>query len=455
MVEQNPFSDNSLTGNSDLADFIALAAAKIEKLHSAVIYEFGPNGVYIMGAFIGFLTIILLIYIKSVIDTFRIADGESDDAGLFYTQDNQPAENLHSVLADEAEELMENEKPRLTIDADFQALSEKDKLEKEKEISRVLVQSSAVTDDILQLKAKLKEQAEKNSFKPLDWQKNDLPQHEQLADDTALNYEQQKESMNELISLIINMLSREVSPEKIAQAVYYRNHGETEKEEILQTISAVRDFISLCTTGKFNSLPARNELPSDEEAVLAWAHGDSSYCLNLLENLIKQQIDSAESKDKLVKDIAYAQASSYACLFGTITGADNLDLAQNSFELALELAPKSINAWSRCGDIYWQQKDYDKAVYAYQTVVEGDDILYAQQIANAQHKLALYYAQSGKNDTAENLEQDSLNYYQNYGINTALSEQENENLNYIADYQQQNLRPSVIKLLQTKQAQYA
>ena len=61
MVEQNPFSDASLTGNSDLADFMALAAAKIEKLHSAVIYEFGPNGVYIMGAFIGFLTIILLI----------------------------------------------------------------------------------------------------------------------------------------------------------------------------------------------------------------------------------------------------------------------------------------------------------------------------------------------------------------------------------------------------------
>ena len=454
MVEQNPFSDASLTGNSDLADFMALAAAKIEKLHSAVIYEFGPNGVYIMGAFIGFLTIILLIYIKSVIDTFRIADGESSDAGLFYTQDGKNGGAAPSALADAAEELMENEKPRLTIDTNFQALSESDRLEKEKAISRALVQSSAVTDDILELKTKLKEQAAKSSVLPLDWQKNDLPLHEQLANDTSLRYEQQKESINELISLIINMLSREVSPEKIAQAVYYRNQGETEKEDILQTVNAVRDFISLCNTGKFDNLPARDELPTDEEAILAWARGDNSYCLGLLENLIKKQIDSAESKDNLVKEIAYAQASSYACLFGTIA-ADNSDLAQNSFELALELAPKSVNAWSRCGDIYWQQKNYDKAVYAYQTVADGDDIMYAQQIANAQHKLALYYAKSGKADTAMNLEQDSINYYQSYGITTALSDKENENLNYIADYQQQNLRPSVIKLLQNKQAMHA
>lgn len=454
MVEQNPFSDASLTGNSDLADFMALAAAKIEKLHSAVIYEFGPNGVYIMGAFIGFLTIILLIYIKSVIDTFRIADGESSDAGLFYTQDGKNGGAAPSALADAAEELMENEKPRLTIDTNFQALSESDRLEKEKAISRALVQSSAVTDDILELKTKLKEQAAKSSVLPLDWQKNDLPLHEQLANDTSLRYEQQKESINELISLIINMLSREVSPEKIAQAVYYRNRGETEKEDILQTVNAVRDFISLCNTGKFDNLPARDELPTDEEAILAWARGDNSYCLSLLENLIKKQIDSAESKDNLVKEIAYAQASSYACLFGTIA-ADNSELAQNSFELALELAPKSVNAWSRCGDIYWQQKNYDKAVYAYQTVADGDDIMYAQQIANAQHKLALYYAKSGKADTAMNLEQDSINYYQSYGITTALSDKENENLNYIADYQQQNLRPSVIKLLQNKQAMHA
>ena len=395
MLEHNPFSDASLTESFGMADLWALTAAKLEKLHSIVIYEFGPNGVYIMGAFAGFIVLILLIYIKSVIDTFRIAAGESAESGLFYT------------------------------------------------------------DDILQLKEKLKSQAQKSYESQLDWQKNIQKSYEELEADTALNYQQQRENINELISLIINMLSREVSAEKIAQAVYYRNQGQTEKEEILQTISAVRDFISLCNTGKFDNLPARQELPTNEEAVLAWANGDNSYCLSLLENLIKQQIDNAETKEGLVKELSYAQAASYACIFGTIAGINNSELAQNSFELALELAPQNTNAWSRCGDIYWQQGSYNKAVYAYQTVAEnGDENLYAPQIANARHKLALYYAENGKPDAAMTLEQDSINYYQNSGITTALSSKENEVLSFIAENQQQNLRPAVSKLLQNRQSVY-
>ena len=428
MLEHNPFSDASLTESFGMADLWALAAAKLEKLHSIVIYEFGPNGVYIMGAFAGFIVLILLIYIKSVIDTFRIAAGESAESGLFYTVNPQEAdisspENL--------------------------------RLEQEKELSRRLVISSATTDDILQLKEKLKSQAQKSYESQLDWQKNIQKSYEELEADTALNYQQQRENINELISLIINMLSREVSAEKIAQAVYYRNQGQTEKEEILQTISAVRDFISLCNTGKFDNLPARQELPTNEEAVLAWANGDNSYCLSLLENLIKQQIDNAETKEGLVKELSYAQAASYACIFGTIAGINNSELAQNSFELALELAPQNTNAWSRCGDIYWQQGSYNKAVYAYQTVAEnGDENLYAPQIANARHKLALYYAENGKPDAAMTLEQDSINYYQNSGITTALSSKENEVLSFIAENQQQNLRPAVSKLLQNRQSVY-
>lgn len=38
MIEQNPFSNASLVGDSDLADLFALFSAKFEKLHSAVIY---------------------------------------------------------------------------------------------------------------------------------------------------------------------------------------------------------------------------------------------------------------------------------------------------------------------------------------------------------------------------------------------------------------------------------
>ena len=107
MLEHNPFSDASLTESFGMADLWALAAAKLEKLHSIVIYEFGPNGVYIMGAFAGFIVLILLIYIKSVIDTFRIAAGESAETGLFYTEENGSGGGLQSAAAEEAEEFLE------------------------------------------------------------------------------------------------------------------------------------------------------------------------------------------------------------------------------------------------------------------------------------------------------------------------------------------------------------
>lgn len=466
MFDLTPFSKISLSGSAQLNDFLAMLLAKFDKFHSIVIQEFGPNGIYIMATFAVFLVLIALIYIKSVIDTFRIADGESSAAGLFYTTENANSGGTANTLADEAEEFLEDARPRLTINTNNEipqnsqphTYSEKRNAaleEKEQEISRDLVLSSATTDDILRLKDHLKYQAKQNQDIRLDWDKNVDNIQEELDNTTSLNYQRPQESMKELIGLIINMLSREVTPQKIAQAVYYRNQGEKNTEEILQTISAVRDFVTLCNTGKFNSIPARSELPSNNEALYNWAQGDNSLCLLLLENLIKQQIDTAETKSGLPQDLIYAQAASYSCLFGTIAMENNLELAQNSFELALELAPQSINAWSRCGDVYWQQKDYKNAVYAYQNVADNcDKILYAPQIANARHKLAEYNIDSGNTDTAAKLEKDSQSYYDEIGITKALSDKEDENLNFIAENQQINLESSIIKLLQVRQAQY-
>ena len=466
MFDLTPFSKISLSGSAQLNDFLAMLLAKFDKFHSIVIQEFGPNGIYIMATFAIFLVLIALIYIKSVIDTFRIADGESSAAGLFYTAENTNSGGAANTLADEAEEFLEDARPRITINTNNEipqnsqphTYSEKRNAaleEKEQELSRDLVLSSATTDDILRLKDHLKYQAKQNQDIRLDWDKNIDNIQEELDNTTSLNYQRPQESMKELIGLILNMLSREVTPQKIAQAVYYRNQGEKNTEEILQTISAVRDFVTLCNTGKFNSLLARSELPSNNEALYNWAQGDNSLCLLLLENLIKQQIDTADTKSGLPQDLIYAQAASYSCLFGTIAMENNLELAQNSFELALELAPQSINAWSRCGDVYWQQKDYKNAVYAYQNVADnGDKILYAPQIANARHKLAEYNIDSGNTDTAAKLEKDSQSYYDEIGITQALSDKENESLNFIAENQQINLESSIIKLLQVRQAQY-
>lgn len=462
MFDTNLFSQIGLSRSMDFGDILSLLAAKFDRLHSVIIHEFGPNGVYVMAAFAAFIILILLIYIKSVIDTFRIAENQSSESGLFYTTSEGGSGSGDSDY-DEYE--IDDSRPRLTINVnneDFQSTyhdpdySQKRQAalwEKDQELSRDLVKSSAVTDDILQLKEKLKNQA-RNSF---DWSKNDDYTAEKLDEQTALAYQQPQENINELIGLIINMLSRNVSSEKISQAVYFRNQGERTQEDVLQTVNAVRDFISLCNNGKLDSLPQREELPANDEAVYFWANGDNSLCLKLLENLIKQQIDYAETKENTIQDLAYAQASSYACLFGTIALTENkTELAQNSFELALELAPHSINAWSRCGDVYWQAGLYEKAVFAYQTVAEnGDEALYASQIANAQHRLAEYYRNSGQNDTADKLEKDSHKYYAESGIITALSDKENETLNIIAAKQRENLPSSITQLLTNRQKQYA
>lgn len=463
MFDTNLFSQISLNRSTDLGDILSLLAAKFDRLHSVIINEFGPNGVYVMAAFSAFIILILLIYIKSVVDTFRIAENQTSEAGLFYTSANGTETGSEDYDYDEHE--IDDARPRLTVNVnndDFQTTYSDPNYSKERqaaiwerdrELSRDLVKSSAVTDDILQLKEKLKDQT-RNS---LDWSKNEERDTEKLDEQTSLSYQQPQENINELIGLIINMLSRDISSEKITQAVYFRNKGEHSQEDVLQTVNAVRDFISLCNNGKLDSLPQREELPANDEAVYFWANGDNSLCLKLLENLIKQQIDYAETKENTIQDLAYTQASSYACLFGTIALTENkTELAQNSFELALELAPHSINAWSRCADVYWQAGLYEKAVFSYQTVAEnGDEALYASQIANAQHHLAEYYRNSGQSDTADKLENDSHKYYTESGIITSLSDKENETLNIIAAKQHENLQSSITKLLANRQKQYA
>lgn len=485
MLNLQTLFQGSPTEPGNLNNLLALFAAKFDKFQASVMQEFGPNGFYILIAFACFIALIAFIYIKSVLQTFRVTGGGSYDAGLFYQAVSGSGSGSPDPDTDEPEDVLEDNRPRLTVpdaameslqntssssvsDADvhenmksaatksFSAKRRAALLEKDQELSRDLVMSSVTTDDILRLKEQLRQQADKNQEIRLDWQKNTNEEPDVLDKKTTLFFQQPKESLEELISLIINMLGRDVTPEKTAQAVYQRNQGKNSEEDIIQTITTVRDFIALCNTGKFDSLPQRSELPAEKDALYEWANGDNSSCLSLLENLIKQQIDKADTQNGILKEMSYAQAASYACMFGTIAAQNNPELAQNSFELALELAPQNINAWSRCGDIYWQQGDYEKAVYAYQTVTEnGDEVLYAPQIANANHKLSEYYMQFGKKESADKLERNSRKYYDDFGITKDLTPRETENLNFIVQNHQMNLPVAIGKLLQSRQQQYA
>jgi len=101
-------------------DITALLAERLERLHDTALQTFGPGGGYIMPAFTGFLLLILIIYVKSVIDTFKLPEN-SGGAGLFLIENSSGnSTGADSVSADnDMENSFENvqeedERPYLT-----------------------------------------------------------------------------------------------------------------------------------------------------------------------------------------------------------------------------------------------------------------------------------------------------------------------------------------------------
>ena len=68
-----------IPNQTDWQNLLALLTVKYDRLYAQIIEEFGPNGVLVVGLFCFFLGLIIIIYVKSVIDTFRsAADVEND-----------------------------------------------------------------------------------------------------------------------------------------------------------------------------------------------------------------------------------------------------------------------------------------------------------------------------------------------------------------------------------------
>ena len=70
------------------------------------------------------------------------------------------------------------------------------------------------------------------------------------------------------------MIGRGVDELKIAQTIMYRNQGKNQREEIIQTITAIKDFIALCVSGRFKDIKAGKQLPAEDEALYHLAMGD-------------------------------------------------------------------------------------------------------------------------------------------------------------------------------------
>lgn len=442
---------------ADLHDFISSLYARYENFQRLTEEGFGSSGLIVLLLFFLFLVLIIIIYIKSTIDTFKagqeeIENPEAEPNGLFYTLENPEIISandnhlsplpLNNQPTDTDEHPTENRNENeAKVEEDIDP-AEAEERQKEKELSADLVRASERTADYFNLaqdyealkqKMQLHAQAEHGKISA-------------IQNSTAT--ETQPENM---IAVIINMLSRNVSEQKIAQAVYFHYKALHSAEDVIQIVRTIRDFIGLCNAGKFNYLPQRETLPSLQNALLQFASGDSSACLILLQALLNNLMEEAERESGIIKDLNYAMAANCACLLGNIARLNDMELAHNSFELATELSPKNVNAWNCLGDSYMAEDAKEKAMIAYQTVLDiADRIMYARQIAHAQQQLASYYLEQGLETKAAQYQQESSNFYNAYGINAALTSGETLVYKAIADESTVHLPQAIDTLLMSR-----
>lgn len=445
--------------------------------------EFGPNGIYILVLFTIFLIMILIIYAKSVYDTLgHIQKGSSESAGnLIYISstdstkedDDQQNQNdqLENITQVSAAEQNQNPKQKDNHEnTDKSDINREDdhsfkkrlraQFEKDEEISRDLVVASQISNDYLHLSEdyqRMKEimmyHAQTETESLINWQKQkennpDTEENTTEISEEKLTYRQETQTLSELIPLIINMFGRDVSESKIVQVIYNRNQAKEPLENTIQIVRTIHDFIGLSTSNQFDNLPNKKILPSPEEALFALSNGDSYPCLELLKELTKYYIDQAAGQNNITQKLTYAQASHFACMSGNIAGLDDIKLAMNSYTLASELSAKNINAWSRIGDTYTAQDSREKAMFAYQTVLEySDGNIYGHQVANAKLHLAEYYDNLGIESKAQSLRQESLEFYKSYGYENSLTEAENNVIDILEKDQRKNLINSLAKLL--------
>lgn len=458
-------------------------------LRGIFLREFGQNGNWIFWGLIFFLVVIFCIYIKLLAEMLKKSDEvlseeiEEYDEHQMETGDEQYADEAGNMpdeetmsgnagnidiaavyeetdITDENVQQVEYIEKKSAENEDIYEMilenMDKEEEEMEKRLSMDIVQKSKTSDDYLNLKEVLFKQSKNNNDKQAETKteksaetragKSAVSKPEKPAKVPSLNDEIW--DLDRTVGVIVNMLARKVSDKKIAQSVNYLNKGADDAEEIIQLVKAVKNFVGYCNTGKFAQLPGRANLPTCEDSLYSLTMGDNKQCMELMETLLNTQVSLAQRQKGLSKELSYALAADYACTMGTLANLNNYELAINSFELAVELAPKNVNALSRCADLYWQDNNTAKAAEVYQQVLTlADDVIYPEQKANANVKLAQYYRVSGKMFKADEMEKEGRKFFDEYGVKNPLSDMEKNTIQVLLSDQRENMYKYIKELL--------
>ena len=417
-------------------------------------------------AFILFLFLIIILYVKSIV-SFLKSDQAAQNRGSILFDDSSAPEGDDSIASElELEKELEKELERELE----QARAEKQQLDEQENQRRLNEEQERETaldeEKGRQKKEKYDRELEKDAIRTneriktsgidLDWKKGKLSELEAnrvRLDIESLQYQQSRKGLPEL--LIIDMAGRGVDDLKIAQTVMFRNQGQNTEDDILQVIEAIEDFIALCVNGRFEQIRAAtdNPLPREDEALFHLAKGDPSLALALTEALMDVEIDRGASMSQGDKrDMLFQEVSNYACTFGTLASLSDVHLATGAFELAIELAPQNINAWSRAADMYARAESNNKAIWAYENVLNlADEEIYPRQVANAGKMLSQYYYAQGNSLQAAKLYNSSKQYYDSIGINRRLDKKEVEIIEIIESRQNEDLESTIAKILQNRE----
>lgn len=422
-------------------------------------------------AFILFLFLIIILYVKSIISFLKSDQDASAQQRSVFDDENDRNDRSNEIamqleLEKELEKELERELEQAQTEKQFidehdrerqRRLNDEQAEEKEAKDLKKQQQKQKETQDRELAKAAIHTNERiKTSGIDLDWKKGKIGEIEAnrvLLDIESLQYQQSRKGLNELLGLIIDMAARGVDDLKVAQTVMFRNQGQNSEDDIMQVIEAIKDFIALCLNDKFEQLKSETPLPKEDQALFHLAKGDPSLALALMEALMDNEIDRGSTMSLGTKrDMLFQEVSNYACTFGTLASLSDIHLATGAFELSIELAPQNVNAWSRAADMYAKAESNNKAIWAYENVLNlADEEIYPRQTANANKMLSQFYYAQGNSLQAAKLYNSSKQYYDSIGINRRLDKKEVEIIEIIESRQNEDLETTISKILQNRE----
>jgi len=340
-----------------------------------------------------------------------------------------------------------DDKEDIDIDEDDKTENNDDYIEREENIlvfdNQSINQNSVFEEDVIEKRENPKEK----NFIPLDWERKKKKTYTSAVPNenvqTNINL---RKKIRDLIHLIVNMLGRNIDELKIAQTIMFYKTDDWSEEAVMQLVLSVKEFINLCNRGAFAKIRQKQNLPTEEDAILHLLIGDTSYAMALMEALIDEQINFAiNMKNKDQREVVFKQTSYYSCYFGTLAEVNDENLAAASFELALEMYPQNALAWSRCADSYKKIGLEERANQAYNNVLKtAIDEKEIPQKANAYKYLSQYLYANGDSEQALQLYTQSKSFYDSIGINRPMDRKELEIIEMIESANNENIVNSVL-----------